>query len=90
MALRLQRFARTLVSQGGRTLSSSTTTKGINLRLASQQLITNRNAHAKPAIAWELSKSLGVTTQEELEKRIEGIEVSLHLCFGSCVGSCQG
>ena len=86
MASRIQRFARTLVSQG-RTLSSSTTTKGINLRMASQQLITNRNAHAKPAIAWELSKSLGVTTQEELEKRIEGIEVSSSypsvLCFGS-------
>lgn len=35
----------------------------------------NRNAPAKPCFAWEEKRQLGVSTPEELEKRIDVIKV---------------
>ena len=43
-------------------------------------MITYRNAHAEPSFAWEEKLTLGITTPEQLDKRIDKITVRIHLC----------
>ena len=52
-------------------------------------MITYRNAHAVPSFAWEEKLTLGITTPEKLDKRIDKITVRIRLCPITHYVSCK-
>lgn len=68
------------------------TSYGSDLHSSSPPRTAHRYAHAKPCFAWEEKRSLGITTPEELEKRIRGFKrlaQEARLCIGDCAESIE-
>lgn len=82
MALRLHRLASVMMSQTSQRLSSSGV-RNIGTPLANVHTKEQSRAStaAAPCFAWEGKKSLGITTPEELEKRINAVKVCQIILF---------
>lgn len=68
------------------------TSYGSDLHSSSPPRTAHRYAHLKPCFAWEEKRALGVTTPEELEKRISGIKrlaQEARLCIRDCAESIE-
>ena len=76
MALRLRRLASVVMSQTSQRLSSSGV-RNIGTPLANVHTKEQSRAStaAAPCFAWKEKKPLGITTPEELEKRINAVKV---------------